>query len=630
MVRFSRDIAIWPLSAWVMAMPFQVSAQSVEAEEEPPSREVVQPLPRAAAGDLTQALMQISADPTNVEALLQAGRASHSLEDFDAAIGFFARARDLGTAGGRARAGLAAALVYKKMPVEALRLFALAESEGARLDDYAGDFGLALDLVGDNVRAQSYYRIALSQDDDPVITRRLALSQAIGGDQSASEYTLLPLLQRQDLASYRSRAFALAALGKTEEAVAIAEAIMPASLAARIAPYLRYMPNLTRAQQAAAANFGHFPEASSIGVDDPRIAEYSRSASSGSVVSNAADGRLVPVGEPLGPVGQIVDAGEPPPAAQPPPVVEEEPVQAEVAEEDYTGPVGQILAQTDANSAAIGEELPPVDPAMDEAIFEDPVPAREAADEAVEEALVEELPTGEAGEEPTVEDIETAISDAEFGTPEESLEEEIDLPQPGFSISPAEMAQEQADPDVEGEFDLGSVSGSRTGRIFPGDEGASDGAGPPPAELTETEADAVEPPVEQDLADAFAEFGGPEGPGRPAPGAVDVTSITPASPEAEEAAEPEHPSRIWVQVATGRDRSALAFDWRRITRNSAEQFEGREGFLVRWGRTNRLVTGPFETREAALDYVNELDDAGVDSFMFTSDDGEEVEPLPGG
>src|SRR5690606_24671301 len=105
------------------------------------------------------------------------------------------------------------------------------------------------------------YRLALSLGESAVVSRRLAISQAIAGDQRASEATLLPMLQRSDLAAYRARAFALAILGKAEEAVSIAETMLPERLSSRMAPYLRYMPHLTRPQQAAAANLGAFPRA---------------------------------------------------------------------------------------------------------------------------------------------------------------------------------------------------------------------------------------------------------------------------------------------------------------------------------------------------------------------------------
>jgi len=559
--RVSR-IVYWQLTALAALNLPQALAAQVAGEA--PSREVVQPLPRSETADLTEALRRIAANPQDVEALLNAGKASLKLEDANAAMGFFTRARDLGTGGAEARAGQAAALVYQKMPVEALKLFAEAEAQGFSALVFAPDHGLALDLVGDNVRAQTFYRMVLANGPDEEVTRRLALSQAIGGDQAASEMTLLPLLQRQDLAAYRARAFALAALGKTEEAVAIAEAIMPASLAARIAPYLRYMPKLTRAQQAAAAHFGHFPEASAIGRDDPRIAELARAAGGTRVVSSAADGRLVPVGEPFGPIIRpspppvetriaVVENDEPPPAAAP--ATESPP------------------AVTPFNPAPPGW-------------IEEPAPPPGIA----------------AAQEP-------------------SPGENANLPEPSFSISFAE-ANAGAE-GGSGAIDLAALADNRSGTITPEEaapEPAND-APPPPA---------ASPPRPAGLSDAFAEFSAPTGTAGPAPGAVDVTAIEPArEPEKKpEPAKPVHPSRVWVQVATGRDRAALGFDWRRIVREGGAAMQGRSGHIVRWGQTNRLVTGPFDNRQRAQAFIADLKQAGIDSFIFTSAAGETVDPLP--
>lgn len=129
-----------------------------------------------------------------------------------------------------------------------------------------------------------------------------------------------------------------------------------------------------------------------------------------------------------------------------------------------------------------------------------------------------------------------------------------------------------------------------------------------------------------------------------AAGAVDITKITPKiekkpEPEAKPAPKevkpakppkPVHPSRVWVQVGTGRDKAALAFDWRKYNRESAKQFSGRKAYVAKWGQTNRLVTGPFDDRAAANAYLRTLKQAGIDSFLFLSDEGEAVDPLPGG
>jgi tetratricopeptide (TPR) repeat protein len=513
--------------AGLVAAPAALAQQGVLVPVDSTAREVVQPLPPEGAAELNAALKRLAGDPRDVSALLAAGNASLKLQDVDAAIGFFTRAQALDVANGEAMAGLAAAQVYKKKPVEALRLFAAAQQAGASLAAHAGDYGLAYDLVGDNPRAQDLYRSALERGPNDEITRRLALSQAIGGDQAGSERTLLPLLQHRDLASYRTRAFALAALGKTDEAVSIAEAMMPASLAGRIAPYLRYMPKLTRAQQAAAANFGHFPEAGVIGVDDPRIAEYTAAARSAEVAARPSDARLVPAGEPLGP-----------------------------SEKPAPPPAGPVIAMAVADTQPAGA-----------------------------------------------------------------------IPQAAVSVSASAAASRR--------FDLGGVSGSAPAAISPAqaasEEASALRSGPikPPAATPEP----AKP--QPSLADAFAEFDTVKPKAGPAPGAVDVTGIAPsreveAKPEPAKpikSAKPANPSRIWVQVATGADRKALGHDWGRLTGKAAKAFRGRSGYLAKWGKTNRLLTGPFASQDDAQDYVRELKKAGISSFTYSSAQGEEIAPL---
>lgn len=265
------------------------------------SQAVVQPLPPPSLGQLNAALKDLSRDPRNVPALLRAGWASLDLGDTQAALGFFRRAAAVQPQNGEVKAGEASAALRQGDPVTAVRLFAEAEATRIPMAKYAADRGLALDLVGNNAAAQAFYRQALAQQNDPETVRRLALSQAIAGDERAADATLLPLLQHRDLAAYRTRAFALAILGKGEEAVSIAETMLPAQISSKLAPYLRYMPRLTRAQQAAAANLGQFPPASEIGHDDPQIAAFSGSAGPAPQVAAATpDARLVPTGEPLG------------------------------------------------------------------------------------------------------------------------------------------------------------------------------------------------------------------------------------------------------------------------------------------------------------------------------------------
>ena len=411
------------------------------------NREVVQPTQSLEIERLNTALHRLARDPQNVAALIEAGNAAIQLDDLDAALGFFGRAQELSPGNAQAKIGLAVVYLRSRRPIDSLQLFAEAEQAGANSDQVAGDRGLAYDLVGNNAQAQTSYRMALSRGADDEILRRLALSLAISGDKQGFEEVLLPMLQRQDYGAFRVRAFGLAILGEEAEAVEIANAVMPRDLASRITPYLAYMPRLTRAQQAAAANLGIFPRAADIGRDDTRIAQFASSNISAAQAGN----RLAPAGEPLGSSGD--------PRRRP----------------DRTG----------------------------------------------------------------------------------------------------------SKPDDDGEQSLAEAFGD-----------LSTQASVPPAA---------------------------------ADGAVDISTI-----EAPRETKPEpitHPSRVWVQIATGRDVSALSFDWRRIQRRNAELLGTYGAHVVKWGQANRLLAGPIASREDARKLVNALKRAGQDSFIYVSPEGQEITDL---
>ncbi len=151
------------------------------------------------------------------------------------------------------------------------------------------------------------------------------------------------------------------------------------------------------------------------------------------------------------------------------------------------------------------------------------------------------------------------------------------------------------------------------------------------------------------VADAFAEFRSQTAKGPDLAGAVDITAIKPPREKAEPpapkppetktgtksaakpAAKPEppkNPSRVWVQLATGRDRKALAFDWRRMSKKAPAVLGKVKPFAADWGRTSRLLAGPYDSQKAADKAVALLKKDGFDSFTFTSDDGQAVDPLP--
>jgi Flp pilus assembly protein TadD len=245
----------------------------------------------------------LARDPQNSAALVDAGNAAMLLGDFDAAIGFFTRADQVRPGNGPIKAQIGSAMLNAGQPFDAISWFDQAEGAGADPVTMASDRGLAYDLIGDNTAAQRQYQRALSRGDDEEATRRYAISLAIAGDRRGAESILAPQIQRQDRPAWRVRTFIVAILGDTDEAVGIANASMPASLAQGVTPYLRYLPRLTPSQQAAAANLGRFPRAAEIGRDEPRVVQYALLHPRAPRI----DSSLIPAGEALGGRGRQND-----------------------------------------------------------------------------------------------------------------------------------------------------------------------------------------------------------------------------------------------------------------------------------------------------------------------------------
>lgn len=575
---------------------------AVMAQDSPSGRAVVQPLPPPAAQELKDALGRLARDPRNLDALIMAGTASLELGDVDAAVGFFGRAEQLAPDDARIKAGRAAAYVRARRPDEALRLFQEAEAAGVEIARLAGDYGLAWDLVGNNREAQLRYRRALAaRPGDGEVIRRLALSHAIDGNEQGFEQTLRPLLEQRDLAAYRTRAFGLAILGKPDDAVAISEAVMDRAMAAKLEPYLRFMPQLTHAQQAAAANLGIYPTATRIGRDDPRIAAFGGGGESGRP-ARTADAGLAPSGAPLGPA---------PAAARP---------SAAAAPAAATGPNG-----TAAGSRGGAERL--ADAARREAAS-DPLARTSERPRIVTRSRDESPPTvlpaqGDAAPQPPAAVATAAPPTSQTAPTPAPPASAMRLPEAGAELATAGRPT-QGNPAPGFDLARASTTAAATGL--------------PPRPDREP-APAIELPPAS-VADAFADLQAPAARAAAAPkaGAVDITAIKAPrevekrEPETKPAPKPEPPkpvapSRFWIQVATGQDKSALKFDWRRLGKQADGLLEGKGPWVTAWGQTNRLLAGPYKTRDEARKALKELQEKGFDAFTFTSPEGQEVEQL---
>ncbi|HEX7820331.1 MAG TPA: SPOR domain-containing protein, partial [Sphingobium sp.] len=102
-----------------------------------------------------------------------------------------------------------------------------------------------------------------------------------------------------------------------------------------------------------------------------------------------------------------------------------------------------------------------------------------------------------------------------------------------------------------------------------------------------------------------------------------------AKAEAEEKARLKaNPARIWVQIATGRDPAALAFDMRRL-RKTYSVLAAEDASTAEWGATRRLLVGPYVSVTRARAVLTDLKKAGSDGFVWQSEAGETVSRLSG-
>jgi len=558
--------------------------------------------------ELQSALQRLAVNSTDLDALIDGGNAALLLGDPQAATGFFVRADELDPRNAQVKAGLGAALVKAENPREALRLFDEALALGLPESVIAADRGLAFDLVGNNDAAQADYLLALRRGGDDETIRRYALSLGIVGDRAAAEAQLDPLLRRSDPGAWRIRAFVLAINGDEDGAVAVANATMPARAAAAIAPYLRYLPRLTAAQQAAAAHFGRFPTSAEIGKEDPRNRRYA-AAGGARPRGGRADAGLIPSGDPLG-SGTDGRTAKPRRVDKKPRRRPGRDAAANTAAATPPGAPAQV-SQPGANAAAsVPLAAAPRPPAA-----RPPAPPRLPTLRPIPKLAI---PTRLAmAAAPPVLRLPPAVRPQPAGA------------NAGIALQGPQIAPGSAEARP-GFASLGAPSAASTLTSAPAPGPASTPA------LASASAPPSTPPAPRvSIASLVAAIPVPAEELKPDEDAVDLRTIKPARPaapppkKAEPPPPPKHPSRYWVQVAGGANRSTLAREWKRVTAGAPALFKGKQGWWTPLNQTNRILTGPFDSETAAQDFVNALAKEKLSGFTFTSAEGQEVTKLGG-
>jgi Flp pilus assembly protein TadD len=593
---------------------------------------------------LSSALARIAANSTDGPALLDAGRASVELEDYRAALGFLTRAEQANPRDGAVKAAMGSAMVHMENPTRALDYFGEAQLLGAPERLFLADRGLARDLLGQQDAAQRDYQLALSLAPNDETLRRYALSLGIAGEADRGVQLLAGQLRAQDRGAWRMRAMILAIAGRNGEATEIVNATMPPQLAQNILPYLTQMDRLNPAQQAAAAHFGRFPS-----------------------------GNLGPPRRPV-----QVAAATPPPAATPAPASarpdrrrpsERERARGTLTPATATPPAVTVRRQPDPPPpAAVPPRQPPtvrvaaatpVRPAPTSAPTPAPRPAPTPAPAATPPSTVAGTSTLPAAILPTPAPPPAATLQTPAPPPAAPIGVAIrdsGPVGPGFSIS-----------------DIGQPATVATPAPAPAPAPTTPAAAATPQPVALAAADAAPPPTSAvsaaptfaptpaaplaSLADIVGSLEIPAEEMAASTDAVDAATLAKlredkrkaeaaaeakrikddaaaktkaeadAKAKAEAAEKKANPARLWVQIATGANAKALALDYGKFAKKSPALFKGKSGASTEWGRTRRLLVGPFPNKKGADAWLADYKKAGGDGFLFNSDAGQEVDPV---
>ncbi|WP_443971717.1 SPOR domain-containing protein [Sphingobium sp. CR28] len=561
---------------------------------------IVQPLPSAAAVErLNQNLGRLSRSPQDIQALLGAGEAALDLGDVQAANGFFTRANMVAPNNGQAKLGLAVVSIQLKQAREAATYFDEAAALGAGAQNHLNERGLAYDLTGQQAKAQQDYQTVLRTNPSDSLARlRYAVSLGISGRVAEAEAELQPSLSAQDREAWRARAFILAMNGRLADARKITQTVMPKGLADALDPYIARASLLDAGQKAAAFHYGEFPSdvlrmaaaTPSTPRTEPRAVTAEARPRKLSRRERQREEREKQAAEAAAARARLAAASEP----QPPPFVEGSPQRS-------SSSGSTTLASSQAPSAAIfsggTSGAKPVATGAPSSIQQPTPPASRPASPRPAPALSETRPQPKPAPQVPSDPVATRPAVA---TPVASAPTPVALP------SSRSLAQVMANMDIpESERSTGSA----------------------PVDLAAVARIQTERRKAQE---AVAAKAAAEKAKREAAAKAKAEAAAKAKAAAEEKARlAANPARTWVQIATGRDVDALAFDLRRLRRTYADVLSNETGWTAEWGATRRLLVGPFSTLAKAKDAVAAIKKSGGDAFIWSSEAGEDVVKIGG-
>ncbi|MEO7787776.1 MAG: hypothetical protein ABIR77_08185 [Sphingomicrobium sp.] len=85
--------------------------------------------------------------------------------------------------------------------------------------------------------------------------------------------------------------------------------------------------------------------------------------------------------------------------------------------------------------------------------------------------------------------------------------------------------------------------------------------------------------------------------------------------------------RVWVQLASGFDDRTLSAEYDRIAARDPELFKGIRPYVADVGGRAKLLVGPFHDSGDSATFIENLSDAHIDGFSWTSPEGQPVRKL---
>lgn len=634
---------------------------------------------------LSENLKALARDPYNVDALIQAGFGALAVGDPNAAFGFFARAEELSPSNGRAKAGLGSALAMMEKPRDALRAFDEAIALGLPETVILADRGLAHDLSGDARKAQKDYLAALKSTPSDELTRRLALSLGISGEKEAALARLDPLIRKNDQAAWRARAFILAMNGDGPGAEKIVRMVAPPGTSSSMVSFMQRLADLAPAARASAVHFGTLPSSRTGLVVASRVDEF-RPLDSGSAARLSAPPPERVAVVPTAPVsakdarrkakddeklaklatkGRQIAARE----ARVPLAVSERvaSVMPSAGERVVLVKGATALPLPDAiaaRSVPMGGQVVTVAPKPSEPVLmapastPTPAPLFEVPAAVPKPAPVPAVvpPTSASGpvaasvlvpsSSPTP--VSPVVLQMIKETPEAVVEAPLSIPPATIppapsptmvkpvEVPPAQVPQQQfASAVVQSSTVVPAQVEQFPPSAAPLPEAVAASAAPRPAltlaEIVQTleleqESAAAPLPDEAQL--------------RAARIATQKKAAAEEKLKAEKLAEEKriaeveanarrNPARIWVQIATGNNRSGLPGTWRKIREQAGKSLARQSAWAAPFRQTNRLLVGPFKSAGDAREMVGDLAREGVQATTFSSDAGQEISRIGG-